>query len=286
MNQCSAYPIWFALLVASNPVIAQHADCNTALEICEIVPIHIDACCGTGQADADVNTSCVGSESNSWWVKWTVLEAGLITFIIIPDSMDQDIDFVVYRSGSDYDCNDKTPIRCMAAGANTGQPPHTWVNCTGATGLAIGETDLSEPPGCLTTSTNYLAPIEAAAGDHYIMLINEFSGGPHGYTLNFTGSAVLDCGSVSTFPAGTKSATGFAIYPTVSTGTVSIHIDEVGLADHQLNVFTMEGQLVYSKGQLTGSDVQIDLHHLSPGAYFAVMQTNNANHTQRFVLTR
>jgi len=220
------------------------------------------------------------------WVKWTVMESGTITFVLTPDSVEQDIDFIVFRSESDFDCNNKTQIRCMAAGANTGQPPLEWARCAGATGLFDGETDVEEPAGCSPASNNFLAPIEAEAGDQYIMLINEFSRTGFGYTLSFGGTAVLDCISVSTDPREVIPQPTFAVYPTVSTGAIYIRGATSELTDVHLAIFNMEGQLVYSKEKLIGAPIRVDLHHLPQGAYFGILNTNHSSQTNKFLITK
>ena len=286
MHKFSYSCILYILLIYSPRINAQHKDCNTALELCDNSPISIVPGAGIGLPDEDIENTCILHEFNSMWVKWTVMENGIITFVLTPDSVEQDLDFIVFQSGSDYDCNNKTLIRCMAAGANLSQPPEEWVNCTGATGLAIGNTDVEEPAGCSSSSNNFLAPIEALAGDQYIMLINELSKGGYGYTLSFTGTAGLGCITGTASTELVKPQETFAIYPTVSTGTIFIRIAGSEQTDNHLNIFNTEGQMVYAIDQLSGRAFQVDLHHLPAGTYFAVLRTNNSMQTQKFLLTK
>lgn len=286
MNKFSTFYILFIFLVPTSRINAQHKDCATALELCGDSPFHIVPAAGIGVADADIDYTCVFQEYNSMWVKWTVMEDGIISFILTPDSSWQDLDFVVYQLGGENDCLDKIPIRCMAAGANTGQPPHTWVNCTGATGLAPGNTDTEELGGCQPGSNNFLAPIQATAGDQYVMLINEFSDSGYGYTLSFTGTAVLSCISGTSNPELVKPQVTFAVHPTVSTGTIFICIAGAGLPDNHMTIFNTEGQVVYSNDKLSGTATQVDLHHLPPGVYVAGLRTSNSMQTQKFLITK
>ncbi len=285
MNKCATFYILFILLLPISRIIAQHKDCATALELCGNSQFYIIPTSGIGLADAGVSNTCVGQEFNSMWVKWTVMEAGIISFVLTPDSVWQDLDFIVYEPGDEYDCIDKIPIRCMAAGANVNQPPQEWVNCMGSTGLAPGNTDAEELPGCLSGNNNYLAPIEAFAGAEYIMLINEFSQSGLGYTLTFTGSAELNCTTGTADPELIKPQVTFTVYPTVSTGTIFIRIGGDKLPDNQLTIFNTEGQMVYSEGQISGTDFQLDLHHLPPGVYVATLRSSCSMQTQRFLIT-
>lgn len=286
MNKFSSSYILILLLISTPCLIAQHKDCETALELCSNSPFYIVPGYGEGVTDAGIENSCVLRENSSMWVKWTVMESGMIAFVLTPDSVEQDIDFIVFHSESDYDCNTKTQIRCMAAGANIVEPPHQWVNCTGDTGLAIGNTDVEEPAGCLSSSNNFLAPIQALAGDQYIMLINEFSNSGYGYTLSFTGTAVLGCITGTAYPEEVKPQVTLAVYPSVSTGTIFIRIAGDGLTNNHLNIFNMEGQMVYSIEQLSRMPFPVDLQHLPPGAYFAVLRTSHSIQTQKFQITK
>ena len=286
MNKFSSFYILFILLVTTSRILAQHKDCDSALEVCGNSPFHIVPAAGVGSTDAGIDNTCVFQEFNSMWIKWTVIEDGIISFVLTPDSSLQDLDFVVFQSGSEYDCNNKTQIRCMAAGANIGQPPQEWLNCAGATGLAAGNTDVEEPAGCSSSSNNFLAPLQAVAGDQYMMLINEFSDSGYGYTLSFTGTAVLSCISGTADPELVKPQATFSVYPTVSTGTIFIRIAGAGLPDNHLNILNTEGQIVYANEQLCGTPFQVDIHHLPPGAYFAVLRTSNSTQTQRFLVTK
>ncbi len=286
MNKFSSFYILFILLFAAQTILAQHMDCNTALDLCDNSPLHIVPDGGIGIADPDIGSTCVSQEFNPVWVKWTVMEDGILTFVLTPEIEEQDLDFIVFQSGSDYDCATKTQIRCMAAGAVIGQPPNQWINCIGSTGLAIGNTDVEELPGCQSGNNNFLAPIQALAGDHYIMLINDFSNTGKGYHLSFTGTAVLGCTTGTAYPELVLPQVTFAVYPTVSTGTIFIRNADAGLPDNNLNVFNTEGQIVYSNETLGETPFQVDLHHLPPGIYFAVLRTSNSIQTQKFLLTK
>ena len=286
MNKFSTSYILFLFFISTSRIIAQHEDCNTSLELCGNSPFYIIPSSGTGITDLDIANSCLFQEFNPMWVKWAVMESGTVTFVLTPDSVDQDIDFIVFRSESDFDCNNKTQIRCMAAGANVGQPPHKWAHCAGATGLSATDIDIEEPAGCFPTSNNFLAPIEAVAGDQYIMLINDFAISGFGYTLSFGGTAVLDCITVSTYPEEVIPQSTFAVYPTVSTGAIYLRAGSAELTDAHLTIFNMEGQLVYSKEQLIGTPSRVDLHHLPQGAYFAILSTINSSQTNKFIITK
>ena len=98
MNRLCFSLIVFIILVSMSRISAQGKDCNTAIELCGNSPFHIDPGPGEGFADAGISTTCVMQEFASMWIKWNVLEEGIITFNLIPDSVEQDIDFVVFQT--------------------------------------------------------------------------------------------------------------------------------------------------------------------------------------------
>jgi len=61
--------------------------------------------------------------------------------------------------------------------------------CLGVTGLAIGETDISEPPGCSENQSNFVAPLQLVEGTAYTMVVNNFSDFGNGFNVSFGGDA-------------------------------------------------------------------------------------------------
>ncbi len=145
----------FPFFIFSQDLFSQdYKDCETAYNPCGESPFHLDGSEGHGVMDAGIDTTCVLGESNSTWITWTVMQGGTLTFVLTPDSIEDDLDFIVYKFGVDNDCATKELIRCMASGENVGQPPSTWEDCVGPTGLAIGEVDVQEVPGCTSSDNN------------------------------------------------------------------------------------------------------------------------------------
>ena len=190
----------FLLFCYSSLSFAQHSDCATALTICKKDTIRIDSLRGTGLINeiSTTNAPCFGNgisyqlvETNSYWIHWKVAQAGTLTFNITPDSVNDDIDFVVFRLGNDS-CNQQTTVRCMATGFTPGQ-----CSLHGSTGLRLGETDITEASGCNLTSgqNNYLAPLSMQAGESYAVCImsDRFNGRAK---MSFCGTALLGCETV------------------------------------------------------------------------------------------
>lgn len=177
------------------PPIPQ-SDCGTAVILCDKSPFVIDTILGIGNPDPGVNTTCIQVELSSVWYKWTAKTTGTVTFVLTPNNYQpgfesDDIDFVVYKlpNGLD-DCANKIPVRCMAAGANTGANFPTWQRCSGPTGLQVGSTDVTEDPGCVESDDdNWLRPLDVVEGESYALLINNFSQSGLGFSIEWGGTA-------------------------------------------------------------------------------------------------
>ena len=188
------------LIGSSFSALAQsHADCNTAMEICEKKTYSINHASGEGsdRMEADLISCFMGSENqgqaeeNSTWIRFDIEESGSLKFTISPHRTSDDIDFVVYRL-LDGTCKNKKIVRCNAAGdpvTAAGVSP-----CLGKTGLRDGEKDSSADAGCNDPNDNaWLAPLRVEKGEKYMLLVSNVSSKGPGFDINFNGSAMLPC---------------------------------------------------------------------------------------------
>jgi hypothetical protein len=189
--------LWFAFL--SRLEAQLHADCVTAMEICEKKSYRIDHASGEGQdrTEADLIACFMGSENegqaeeNSTWIKFEIEQSGSLHFTITPLRPDDDLDFVVYRllNGT---CNNKKIVRCNAAGDPSdalGLSP-----CLGKTGLREGEKDSSVDAGCNDPNDNaWLAPLQVVKGEKYMILVSNVSSKGPGFSIQLGGTATLPC---------------------------------------------------------------------------------------------
>lgn len=182
------------------PIFSQaHADCVTALDVCDKNKLSINAAGGEGsnRTEADFIACFMSSENkgqaeeNSTWLKFEIAESGSLTFTITPHREGDDLDFVVYRS-LDGSCKNMKIVRCNAAG-----DPSDWAShskCLGKTGLRAGETDSSEDAGCNDTDDNaWLAPLNVLKGEKYILLVSNVTSRGPGFDIDLGGTALLPC---------------------------------------------------------------------------------------------
>ncbi len=186
--------LFSASLMTGSLFAQEHADCATALEICNKQPLHLYSN-GEGVDPSELDSvTCYSTggppgpfEFNISWIRFTVSQGGSLWFIIRPDNTTDDLDFVVFRL-STGNCADKTVVRCMAAGDFVPSSP-----CMGPTGLLPGQTDINGPAGCPVGADNFLAPLETQTGEIYALAINNFTSSMDSFSIEFCGTALLGC---------------------------------------------------------------------------------------------
>jgi hypothetical protein len=155
-----------------------NSDCAFATNVCSDVNLN-DASTGPG-ITAEGCAGCVTSENYTNWYRVQVQSSGTLEFTINPNNNSDDFDPVVF--GPNVGCGSLgTPIRCSYA-VNQGN---------GNTGLGNGATDTSED----VTGDQWVAPINAVAGQIYYIMVNGWSAtsGSNGFLLDWTGTASLNC---------------------------------------------------------------------------------------------
>jgi len=185
--------LFSAALMTGSLFAQEHADCATALEICNKQPLHLYSN-GEGVDPTELNSAACFSngtpgnfENNIFWIRFTVAQGGSLWFILRPDNPVDDLDFAVFQLNTGG-CANKTTVRCMAAGDFNSTSP-----CMGPTGLLPGQTDINGPAGCPPGADNFLAPLETQTGEMYALAINNFTSSMDSFTIEFCGTALLGC---------------------------------------------------------------------------------------------
>lgn len=143
---------------------------------------------GAGTNNTETAGTCLGIESNSAWYGWTAGKSGPLTFLITPTVTTNDIDWVLYDlgpGGNSSQITSANAIRC-AAGSGVqcpiGETPYY------ITGLSMTETDLTEASGCGRGQNGLVKYVDMIAGHNYALLVDNFSAGNNGFSLEFGGS--------------------------------------------------------------------------------------------------
>jgi hypothetical protein len=165
--------------LGNGPNATDNNDCVRATPICFSITNNVNSR-GPGLiSEGCIPNACpAGGENHSNWYTFTVLTSGTLSILIDPQTNTDDYDFAIF--GPNATCGSLgAPIRCSDSGnaGNTG---------TNASSLDLIEDVLGD---------GFLAQMNVVAGQTYILVVDEWlSNTGNGYTLNFGGTAVLDCG--------------------------------------------------------------------------------------------
>ncbi|WP_231491232.1 PKD domain-containing protein [Pedobacter sp. Leaf170] len=169
------------------PPIKAGQDCISASILCSKESFTQLNVTGAGKNNTESEGTCLGRESNSSWYLFKASKAGTLTFVITPSVTTNDIDWVFYDLGIDGDCSKINLLNAIRCAAGSG------VTCTPSyykTGLSMTETDLTESSGCPNTSQNgFVKYVDLVEGNTYALLIDNFSSGNNGFTIEFDGTA-------------------------------------------------------------------------------------------------
>ncbi len=215
-NTCAHNSTCMTLSVTQNGTCGQtpNNDCVNATPICDNSTF-ADNSFGPGVNDfasANNNPDCLLlNEHQSAWYYIEIAVGGTLAFDLAPVAgAGEDYDFAIF--GPDVPCNNLgTPIRCSYADAFCLYCP--------STGLGNGTTDFSET----AFGDGYVAEINALTGQSFYILIDNWLATSQGFSLTWTGTAVLDC-SIVGGPIVTVINVGDVICFGTNTGSVDITV--------------------------------------------------------------
>uniref|UniRef100_UPI003782DBB8 gliding motility-associated C-terminal domain-containing protein n=1 Tax=Daejeonella sp. TaxID=2805397 RepID=UPI003782DBB8 len=163
-------------------------DFETASILCDKRTFTESNVAGAGTKNTESAGSCLGTESNSVWYKWTASNNGTLTMDITPTVNTDDIDWILYDLGPSGNFSTKTLLRCAVGHGvdNTACPNEPLYF---KTGMNLTSTDISELSGCgLGGQDGYLKYIDMQQGHTYALLVDNFSNGNNGFKLEFGGT--------------------------------------------------------------------------------------------------
>lgn len=187
------YLLLFSCLLGSNICFAQnHADCDSAFWLGTNYYNHFIAAYGAGNDPEEaawipcfMNGENLGqAEENATWISFGIEQPGTLRFVIKPDTLGDDYDFVLFQIPEKGGCKNKIVVRCMAAGDS----PDKDSPCSGPTGLRDKEKDMDEDAGCNDRGdNNWLKPVPVKTGERYVLLVSNVTSPFNGFTIRFTG---------------------------------------------------------------------------------------------------
>lgn len=174
------------------PVNQPEQDACNALQLCGNTFFTPYSYQDTGLVSDLASTPCgaLGNpcgEDNAVWIKLVISSPGTIVFTITPVVAADDYDFAIVNA-TNVNCSSLSSSNVIRCNFNNNAPVFNG----GILGLNNTSTLTSVPGG--TTGSPFLQQITAAAGDVYLIMINNFGsgGGPSsGFTINFAGSTAV-----------------------------------------------------------------------------------------------
>lgn len=167
------------ICVFTSPVcLPQAEDCQGGTTVCSSSSFSGNSSGAGCVVDLDAsNDGCMNGENESSWYYWSAATDGTYEFTIVTSV---DYDFAVWGPMGSITCPPVgAPIRCSYSGTsgNTGLQTGAGDNTEGSTGDAVVESIL------------------AAAGEQYILVIDNYTADGSAFDLNWTlsGGASLDC---------------------------------------------------------------------------------------------
>ena len=180
-------PGWNATMVcvpcAGGPNGTDNSDCQTMTPLCSGSAITTNATGPGIVAEGCTGSACpAGGENHTNWYTFQAQTTGTLSVTINPAVGTDDYDFAIY--GPNVTCAALgSPIRCTDSAA-------PGVTSASGTGAPPADNDLTED----VTGNGTLAQLNVIAGQTYILVVDKWSpSGGTGYTLNFGGTASLDC---------------------------------------------------------------------------------------------
>jgi hypothetical protein len=273
----------FSSLIAGQ---SKYKDCGDAFSVCKFGTYYFADVEGIGNIDAlnkDLCRNIAVAETNSSWIKFKIKKDGILTFLITPFDLKDDIDFILYNTFN-MNCESKRDIRCMATGQNIGATD-SEKNCLGATGLDYRSLDNVELQGCKFSDDNFLKFLDAKAGETYTLFINNFDS-KNGFSILFDGTGELEFLSDCIDDKNLLSMQLLEIYPNPATNILNVSLFSANNDPVNLELLTLSGQLVTElkhKGAPGNLIIPVDISLLSAGTYLLRIKNNSNNLVEKFV---
>ena len=247
------------------PLKGQHQDCFQAFPICSYGNYYSPEVEGKGIDEIGVEIHLDFKETNSHWISWEVEDDGLMDFIIIPDSMEDDLDFLLFKSPSN--CSSKELVRTMLTGPEKSNPQN--ISWQGETGLTQSSEDLFEEAGYINGDNNFLKSIEVSQDEKYYLLVNNFNS-TKGFNIYFEGTAVLkDCSLANSLK---RSNWNVRAFPNPASDKFYLDFLDASQGDYVISFFDGSAKLVkeeiISIDQSNTSSISVSIDQFKSGNYF------------------
>lgn len=206
MNKKILAILIFLALISRN-VKAQAStihDCIGAIPICQEVYTEdfVAKTAGNNTKEINPEITCTAEEASSIWYVFTVNQTGDFGFVLTPNNLSDDYDWVLFNITNEgceqLYTNADLIVSCNAAGSGLDWESH----CNGRTGMVGQNTFDFQKGGCWTQPCNpiqngcssFNALKRVQKGNTYVLMISNWTESNFGYTIDFgqTDVGVID----------------------------------------------------------------------------------------------
>lgn len=262
-------------------------DCLNPFNVCALKSYQIPEMGGHGAiVDAIENQRCFESqfeETNSFWFSWEVVESGILGFIIDPQNLSNDFDFVLFRS-QDNGCNGMEEIRCVTTGLNHTDKVEIIEDCRGKTGLSVRSIDEFETAGCKYNDDNYVKLLKTETNEKYYLLVNNYDA-TSGFSIHFNGTTVLKSNQNCSAFEGEESLSSIHLYPNPARTKVNVEYMVQSSNTIKLEIIDVLGRKhksVEIRPNLGHNIETIDISELANASYFVRLVQDQISIVEQF----
>ena len=217
-----------------------HTDCSKAFEVCELRDYHIESFLPNSNIEVlNIQDQSI-VETNSVWFNLLVNESGLLSFTIIPDFQEDDLDFILYEI-DDNDCSSKEPIRIMTSGPSLSKKRARL--CLGQTGLIESSYDIQESKGCNFDDDNFLSSAQLNSDNRYVLFVNNFNS-TQGFSILFEGDKYLKLKNLCNRE---EIDSRIELYPNPVHQTLQLHSSNYQIDAKSIQIINVLGEIVYQE---------------------------------------
>jgi Secretion system C-terminal sorting domain len=285
---------------SSTPCLSEspNSDKATPINVCDKSPINIFAFGNAGKSTSEIMLpNSALKETHTTWLQYSIAKAGAMTFSIIPNSLYDDIDFVLYKQLPNLRWE---IIRAATNGPMLGgEKPIFYKGNT--TGMEVGDPDQFTNDGAGKAATEnsdndgFTTAVNVAVGEKYLLAINNFAD-CNGFRLAWTGTfsiqpcpigvnignkvqKTIDVNVSEAFPNPSNEYINLDIFIANDDATTKEPTD-IYLIDILGRIQSTQ-KLSPQKGE---SRITFDTQHLSPGMYHIQTNIKGERYIRKFVI--
>ncbi len=270
--------LFLCIGIGLNAQTNYYQDCPSSFPVCDMKTYHFDDMGGVGQISDDMPQIRAKAEffkeTNSIWLKWKVAKRGSLSFIITPNVLEDDIDFVIFKK-TNSTCISMTEIRSLTTGQNIDDSPATYIKCSGIAGLADDANDEYDHAGCTESSDNFLKSIDMNEDDEYVLFVNNFES-TNGFSISFTGDAVLQAWDDCILSKAGIEIT--RLFPNPTKDYVTLEFSAKKDVETEISLSDIKGRKIFIKNVIPVSDLhraQLETDRLAPGSYIVQIKQSD-----------